>query len=393
MSKKYFITFGAGKNYYYEAVNRLCNQAIKTELFDVIKGITDNDLRNDISFWEKHGNFIENNPRGFGYWLWKSYIILNQLEKMNYGDILVYCDSGDEINYYAKEEFKKIIDSINEHQFIGTNSGCTIKNWVKRDLLIALNMDNDTILYEMQHQSGASMYLKNDTIMKFVKEWYNLCENYHNIDDSPSIACNYSEFIEHRHDQAVFDLLTLKYNLRNTDIDPSLYTSNDYNVIKNRPVITGRNRSGISVYKELQCDILVSYIENTLVPAIEENTIAMEALKVTIDVEAIEDTIDTESVEDTIASEAVEVTISMEGGEDTIATESVEETVVPTEDTIAVEALEVTISMEDAEDTIAVESLEDTIATESAEDTIASEAVEDTIAVESLEDTIATESV
>jgi hypothetical protein len=75
---KYFITFGAGGQNYYDAVNRLINQVKILNIFDKIIGYTDNDLKNDVEFWTKHSNFIENNKRGYGYWLWKPYIIKKQ---------------------------------------------------------------------------------------------------------------------------------------------------------------------------------------------------------------------------------------------------------------------------------------------------------------------------
>jgi hypothetical protein len=252
MPNKVFITFGAGGQNYYDAVNRICNQAGKTGLFDVIKGITDNDLRGDVSFWDKHGIFMMNNPRGFGYWLWKPYIILKELERMSYGDVLVYCDSGNEVNYHAREEFRRLLDSISYKQLIACGSVHDTRMWVKRDLLNLLGMDNDNILYSKQHQSGASMYVKNDNVVNFVREWYTLCENYHNIDDSPSNIPNYSEFIEHRHDQSVFSLLTSRYNLRNIDFEPNNYDRYEYNLVRTIPVITARNKTDTSIYGELR---------------------------------------------------------------------------------------------------------------------------------------------
>ena len=43
----------------------------------------------DTDFYEKHKNFINNNKRGYGYWIWKSYIVYKNLQKMNNGDILI----------------------------------------------------------------------------------------------------------------------------------------------------------------------------------------------------------------------------------------------------------------------------------------------------------------
>ena len=41
---------------------------------------------------------ITKNPRGYGYWLWKSYIIKKTIEKMSDDDILLYLDCGYEID-------------------------------------------------------------------------------------------------------------------------------------------------------------------------------------------------------------------------------------------------------------------------------------------------------
>lgn len=113
-------------------------------------------------------------------------------------------------------------------------------------------MDNDNVLCQNQHQANTTIFYKNDNIMNFVNEWYSLCEKYHNIDDSPSRIQNYREFVEHRHDQSVFSLLTIKYNLRNIDFDPTYFQNwNDYNLIRHRPVVTARNKTGRSFYKEL----------------------------------------------------------------------------------------------------------------------------------------------
>ena len=42
-------------------------------------------------------NYLKN-PRGSGYWIWKSQIILQTLEKMEKNDMLIYIDSGSTLN-------------------------------------------------------------------------------------------------------------------------------------------------------------------------------------------------------------------------------------------------------------------------------------------------------
>lgn len=70
-----FITFGGGGMHYIDACNRLIGQAKSLDLFDNIILYTDEYLKKDTEFWEKHHKFIETNKRGYGYWLWKPYIV------------------------------------------------------------------------------------------------------------------------------------------------------------------------------------------------------------------------------------------------------------------------------------------------------------------------------
>ena len=102
-NKKYFITFGGGGQNYIDAGNRLINQINNTELFDKTILYTDIDLKNDSEFWNKHSNFILKNKKGFGYWLWKPYIIKKTIAQMKDGDILLYLDAGCEFNIKKKE--------------------------------------------------------------------------------------------------------------------------------------------------------------------------------------------------------------------------------------------------------------------------------------------------
>ena len=60
----YFITFCGGEKNYYDAANRLIEQAQNINLFDKIILYTEQNLKDDECFWEKHSNFIENNKMG-----------------------------------------------------------------------------------------------------------------------------------------------------------------------------------------------------------------------------------------------------------------------------------------------------------------------------------------
>mgnify|MGYP000615107427 FL=1 len=84
-----FLTFGSHGGYI-DAVNRLINQANNLNIFTEIYGKTGQSLQEDAEFINKHAEFINNNRRGFGYWIWKPYLIMKQIDKMEDGDIFFY---------------------------------------------------------------------------------------------------------------------------------------------------------------------------------------------------------------------------------------------------------------------------------------------------------------
>ncbi len=110
MSQKYLVAFGGPTENFHWAINRICTETEQLKVFDKIIGYTEKDLMNDTDFWEKHGNFITNNARGYGFWLWKSYLTLKTMSEMNDNDILVYADAGCWMQY--KFEWKEQITGI-----------------------------------------------------------------------------------------------------------------------------------------------------------------------------------------------------------------------------------------------------------------------------------------
>ena len=231
-TKSIFITFGAGSKNYIDAGKRLINQAKSTGYFDKTILYTDEYLRKDTQFWSSHSEFISNNKRGYGYWIWKSYIIKKTIETMNDGDILMYLDCGCEIGGEKELLIPTFFDYVKKDKIIGSFT-CIEKNWNKMDLLIYLNMQNSELINKSQHQAGALLFYICKETRELVDKWYNIGCNYHMIDDSPSIEKNLECFEEHRHDQSIFSLLTKKY---------AIYSSKNLEDC----VIYSRNKSGNS---------------------------------------------------------------------------------------------------------------------------------------------------
>ena len=206
-----FMTFGSHANYI-DAANRLINQAKQLNIFKETILYTPDYLQKDPDFWTTHGNFIMNNRRGYGYWLWKSYLIKKKMENMADNDILLYLDGGCELSVGRKKELLECINTVKTDKIVGSTI-CTEKYWNKMDLIEKLGMNANEYLDTPQRQGGTNLFLVCKETRQLVNEWYELCCDYHNVDDSASVIPNLKCFREHRHDQSIFSLLTKKYNL------------------------------------------------------------------------------------------------------------------------------------------------------------------------------------
>lgn len=244
--KIYFITFGSDG--YEPAVARLCKQAESFNIFDKIYGLgTRNIMGTD--FWNKHKTFILSRPRGFGYWIWKSYIINDLLQTIEPGDIILYLDSGCELYEPQKQ---KLIDQIetlskSDTDYFGTCCASNDFNGTKGDLLqlFEVNMDelDDTKKCLLPHvQTCALLMKKTDNMCKMVNMWHNICCEYRYIDDSRSFTKNPRHFIEHRHDQSVLNMVLKNYGQLNYTL---CATSEGINY--ELPIWCSRNKTGISL--------------------------------------------------------------------------------------------------------------------------------------------------
>ena len=229
-----FITFGSHNNYI-DAGKRLLKQASELNLFTQTILYTPDDLKKNIDFWDTHNNFINNNKRGYGYMLWKPFLIKKTMENMNEGDILLYLDCGCELDYQKKNNLINIFDIVKTNKLLYTITHIE-KDWNKMDLIINLDMNKENDLNTQQRQTGAICFLVCAETINLVNEWYKIGSEYHNIDDSPSILKNLKGFCEHRHDQSIFSLLSKKYNFYNDNYSESVFNAINYS----------RNRTGIS---------------------------------------------------------------------------------------------------------------------------------------------------
>jgi hypothetical protein len=170
--------------------------------------------------WLVTTNFYKENkeildlPRGGGYWLWKPFIILDTLNKMNDNDLLFYLDSGDKFSD-GLSQFLNNYFSNNDIDSLLTFGGQNKQKWyTKRDTFILMDCDTKEYHNHLQLEAGIICLKKTDKIVKLVSEWLNYCSNPNIITDIENITGpNLHGFKDHRHDQSVLTNLAIKHNL------------------------------------------------------------------------------------------------------------------------------------------------------------------------------------
>lgn len=176
----------------------------------------------DEDFLQEHGSFISDNPRGYGYYIWKPYIISKTLQKMRHGDILVYGDAGNELPG-TPTECLGLFNMVNKPSLrfplLASRVGWNIR-WIKGDLYLRMGFKFHYALKQMV-ETGRIVMRKNTDTVKFTEEWLRYCtRDYRNVDDSKSRFPNFPFFVEHRHDQSIFSILFHQYGGKIVNFDP-----------------------------------------------------------------------------------------------------------------------------------------------------------------------------
>ena len=213
--------------------------------------------------------------RGFGYWKWKSHIVLRTLETMNYGDILVYSDSGVYWNAVAIDRFKEYLGIVEKNGILVFQQPFLEKDWTKGDVLEALGAyNNKNIFMSLQLWAGCFMIRKTPHVVDFVKRWDKICnDQYDLITDKRSVKKNLTGFVENRHDQSVFSILVKQiphieisweevYNINDSWYSLNLYPIQGRRILNAQRSITKRISRLISLPYRFAIGYYLKYFEN-----------------------------------------------------------------------------------------------------------------------------------
>lgn len=251
-SKVHLITFGEGDGLQRSAALRLKNQAITTGWFETIRAYGIATLMKDRTWYENNKKFLHSNPRGFGYWIWKPYLIWKTLINIPTNDILLYLDAGYEINPLGKERFEQYIELVENKYIVGWQlQDQPTSFWTKADVLRYFGLANTSQILELpQRESSFHLAKNNATTRSFYRDFSLICcdSNYSLVDDTPSIDQEQLVFREHRHDQAIFSLLTYEQSIGLFPNNESYFTEQWNSGVhpSKYPFAAMRNKSGAS---------------------------------------------------------------------------------------------------------------------------------------------------
>lgn len=214
-----------------KSIFRFKKQAQETKFYDGIRIITYADLDTNFKLTLKK-LLLDGKKRGFGYFMWKPYLVKKILEEINYGDIINYMDIGFHLLKENKKKFEDYLKFINEennwilafqyhNQMKEKLENISFpyreeKKYSKGDLLDFFGFYNNSSVTETpQYMAGCFFIKKSKKSISFINEWLDIFyKRFDLVDDTDSKLKNLNGFLENRHDQSVFSLLCKKYNLQ-----------------------------------------------------------------------------------------------------------------------------------------------------------------------------------
>jgi hypothetical protein len=258
----FFLSFADSR--YRRSLVRIAKQAREFKIFDRITIANENFL--DVNFRNKFKKFLVSGTRGYGYWCWKPQIILQELDKLADGDMLLYVDAGCHLNYRGKPrllEYFKILQNSKRGivafqakppEIPLVHDGRKLFDypnyaWTKGDLLDYFGIrEHKEILNSQTIGAGIILVKKCGNSTDIIKKWIETFSyNFSLIDDSLSKSPNPAGFIEHRHDQAIFSILCLLNSVDTISAYEYFYpksnsTAPDWSALENFPIHALRDK-------------------------------------------------------------------------------------------------------------------------------------------------------
>ena len=171
--------------------------------------------REDIEKTEfyKENKEILDSEMGDGYWLWKPYVILDAMNKLDEGDVILYSDCGDMFHPDIKRYVDEVFDE--DDQCMLLVGGFLNGEWTKRDCFVYMDCDEKDYWEVKQLETGVCIWRVTEESKKTVAEWLKHCCDPRILigESNESGKPEIMGFKEHRHDQSVLTNLAVRDGL------------------------------------------------------------------------------------------------------------------------------------------------------------------------------------
>jgi len=158
-------------------------------------------------------------PRGYGYWRWKPYIIMNTLINMESDDVLLYIDGRSHFKankisfldeFVSSKEYDMAVSKLSSHKEV---------NYSTSQVLEFFKATNE-MKNSAQYSASIIVIRKNNKTLNLIEAWSTVLDEQRKLfrDDHNELQ-NSECFIENRHDQSALSLLIKNNDLNVMDID------------------------------------------------------------------------------------------------------------------------------------------------------------------------------
>ena len=237
--KKVYCIYGSEK--FYDKILIAEKSAISVGKVDMVYTYRPPALHVD-NFYENNKDVLSNELGG-GLWAWKPFVILQTMDKVDDGDIVLYTSAGMVVLENLDPLFEITQHSKDNRMFFEPSmvyGAHRHKQYTKRDCFVVMGLDEPKYWEARMLHAAYCVFMKTQKNIDFLKEWLKYTTNKRAIWDTiPPMpnTCgvpNFPDFLEHRYDQSILSLLSVKYG-RELYREPSQFGNNERDKFPNSP--------------------------------------------------------------------------------------------------------------------------------------------------------------
>lgn len=211
------VLFSFGTREYYASLNALSLSAKNIGKVDKVLLFRERDIPK--TFYEEQALHFQH-KRGFGYWVWKPYFITKLLGESDKDAIFIYSDAGNEVISDLSELYKicqgdkKGVVLFDNRDTLSGDYVWKNYKWTKSDCFNLMGLTEDKYINGNQVNAAYILFRKTEFSTEFFNEYLEYAKNFNIISDANNITPDFNNrFFEHRHDQSILSLLSIKHNI------------------------------------------------------------------------------------------------------------------------------------------------------------------------------------